>query len=370
MNPLARTALALALGLAATAAPAQELRVLAPASGAVVHAPELLLVYTVPSQRTVLYYLNGAPAPLRHTAVPGNDEDLFHVRVPLVEGRNELKLLDRADERTLGALTLTYAPPHSLRTAASPGDRPYVFHSREREATCGGCHSLPEVFETVADRPLAPAGKVCGACHPRVEQSPNLHGPVAVYSCFMCHEPEYAPSRFRPKTSHAAACGTCHEGFLPKILGGKKHVHGPVAAGACVVCHDPHGGKTTALVRETPPGLCLHCHADTLPMPLERNLHGKIPCTQCHDAHGGQAPMMLPEAGNAFCARCHPDVADLKSGHPVEGHPVAGKTDPSRPGRPFGCDSCHDAHALADVSKQKLLKDDAARAQFCRRCHY
>ncbi len=356
------------VALPAAAAPAP--RVLVPLDGAVVHCPDVLLVHTVPPEQATLYSINGTRVALKAVAVPGNDADLYHVRIPLTEGRNEVRLLAAADESTTATLSITYVPPYSRRTAMKRGTRPYAFHTREQEATCAGCHSIPEVFETVPDRPLAPAGKVCGACHPRVESAPHLHGPVAVYACFMCHNPDYSPARFGNKTSQAASCGTCHEGFLSKILGGKKHVHGPVATGSCLACHDPHGGKTGANIRETLPDLCLLCHADTLPLPLEKGLHAKVPCASCHDAHGGASPMMLPEAGNAFCARCHPEVADMKSGHPIAGHPVAAKVDPSKPSRTFGCHSCHEPHGLQDVSKQDILADEKAQRQFCRRCHY
>jgi predicted CXXCH cytochrome family protein len=345
-------------------------RVLAPVNGAVVRASTVLLVYTVPPQTSVLHQADGKPTSFPDKVVPGDDEDLHHVRVPLQEGRQVIRVLHAADEAELGILSLTYIPPHSMRTATSPGDRPYAFHTRAREDTCSGCHSLPEVFETVPDQPLAPAAKVCGACHPRVESAPNLHGPVAVYSCFQCHEPEYTPSRFAQKTSQPASCGGCHEGFLARVLGGKKFVHGPAAAGACIVCHDPHGGKTTALLRETPPALCLLCHSETLPLPVERNLHGKVPCTRCHDPHGGQTRVFTAAAGNPFCDTCHANFSESSAAHPLEGHPVAADVDPSRPGRPMGCESCHQAHDPNDVSRRNISTDEAAAKKFCRKCHY
>ncbi|GAB4258561.1 MAG: hypothetical protein Kow0092_06260 [Deferrisomatales bacterium] len=368
---LAAAALALwaACGLPARTS-AQPLSLLAPVDGAVVHSPDVLVVFTVATGTRIACWIDGKPAAVPDVPVPGDHADLHHVRVGLKEGRQVVRLLDAADESELARVRLTYIPPYSLRTAAADDDVPYRFHTRDREASCSGCHSLPEVFETLSDRPLAPAGKVCGACHPGVETAPYLHGPVAVYACFMCHEPEYAPARFGQKGSQPASCATCHEGFLAKVLGGKKYVHGPVAAGGCLVCHDPHGGKTGALVRDKPPQLCLRCHADTLPLPVTRNLHGRVPCARCHDAHGGQTAALTAQEGNDFCGQCHRDVADTGTGHPVEGHPVSGALDPSRPGRRLGCPSCHTAHAPDDVARQRLPADEAARKAFCRRCHY
>jgi predicted CXXCH cytochrome family protein len=281
-----------------------------------------------------------------------------------------IRILDAADESELRSVPIIYIPPYSMRTATFLGDEPYLFHNPDREATCSGCHNLPQVFETVRDKPLTPAAKVCAACHPRVESAPNLHGPVAVYACFMCHEPEYTPSRFAQKTSQPASCGSCHEGFLARILGGKKYVHGPAAAGACIVCHDPHGGETTALVRETAPNLCLRCHADTLPLPVEKNLHGQIACTRCHDPHGGLTRVRTALGGNAFCGSCHADLAYGKMGHPLGGHPVTADADPARPGRPMECISCHGAHDPNDVSRRNIAKNVSSQQGFCRKCHY
>lgn len=345
-------------------------RLLAPSENALVSAPDLLLVYTVAPGTAVVFRLDGEPAALSVALVPGDDEDLHHVRLRLEEGAHEVRVLAAEDERELLRVAATYVPPYSTRTAALSGAKPYAFHGRDREATCSGCHSLPEVFETRGDRPFSPVGKVCGACHPRVDRHDSLHGPVAVYSCFMCHEPEYRPTRFTQKSSQAALCSTCHEGFLAKVLGSHKYVHGPLAAGGCLVCHDPHGGPTPSLVREDTTTLCLHCHSQTIPLPVERSLHGKVPCTQCHNPHGGATVMLTAAEGNAFCGRCHPDVAQTTAGHPIAGHPVEGGTDPSRPGRRLGCGSCHAAHAQRDVSKLNLSENVGAQRQFCRRCHY
>ncbi|MBI5017198.1 MAG: hypothetical protein HZB55_17165 [Deltaproteobacteria bacterium] len=363
---LALAVLALGHGAAATDKP---FHLLTPFSGAVVHTPQILLVFTVAPTTKVLIQVDGKPTEVTDVLTPGDHEDLHHIRLPLTEGRRTVRVLDASDEAELGALGLVFIPPSSLRTATGKEDRPYAFHTKEKEATCKGCHSLPETFETVADHPMAPAGKVCGACHPSVEAWPSVHGPVAVYECFKCHAAEFAPSRFTQKSSQAALCSTCHQEFLSKILGSRKFVHGPVAAGVCIVCHDPHGGKTSALVRDETPRLCLQCHADTVPLPLERSLHGKVTCTKCHDPHGGQTVVLSASTGNTFCAGCHAKIAE-NGGHPIPGHPIEAALDPSKPGKAMNCRSCHEPHGMKDVSKADIEHNEAAQRQFCRRCHY
>jgi hypothetical protein len=177
-----------------------QFQLLIPFDGAVVHSPEILAVFTTAPGVGTLTQLDGRNIPVPGVLVPGDEMDLRHGRIRLTEGRQRIRWLDEESEAELGTAVVTYIPPHSLRTATSPGDRAYAFHTKTQEAGCRDCHSLPGVFETVPDRPLAPAGKVCEACHPDVVSAPNLHGPVAVYSCFMCHSQAFSPARrFRLK---------------------------------------------------------------------------------------------------------------------------------------------------------------------------
>lgn len=343
---------------------------LIPKNGSVVRTGETLFVYSVPSRMSILIRVDGKPTKLKDIPVPGNEWDLHHVRIPLEEGRHEIRLLDAGDESEIDKIAITYIPPYSLKIANATGDENYNFHAKTLESFCTECHSLPEVFETVPNEPLAPAGKVCGACHPNIDSLPNLHGPVAVYACFMCHEPDYSPARFKQKTSQAASCGSCHENFLSQLLGAKEFVHGPVAAGTCIVCHNPHGGDNGFFLRESPPNLCLRCHSETLPLPISKTLHGKVNCPECHNPHGGNTRFLTAIDGNDFCGRCHADISELASGHPLAGHPIKAAVDPSRPNKEFGCTSCHEAHSKDDISTKTMNKDDQASITFCRKCHY
>jgi predicted CXXCH cytochrome family protein len=357
--------------LAAGPASASIFKLLVPFDGAVVKTPYVLAVCTTLAGVRVGVEVDGETIEIKDTPVPGDEEALHHVRIPLTEGRHRIRWFDAGAKMELGALTVTYIPPHSLRTATSAGDRGYSFHTKDSEAVCRDCHSFPEKYETIPDQPLAPAGKVCGACHRDVEKAAHLHGPVAVYSCFRCHDQNYSPARFSWRVPQGGTCESCHESYLSAIIGANKYVHGPVAVGICVACHDPHGGPTANLLRREPPGLCLLCHADTLPLPAEKGLHGQMPCTRCHDSHGGKTRFLTSESGTAFCSGCHEGTVDKQTvGHPIPGHPVEAKVDPSHPGTPMGCTSCHDVHGLNDVSRQGISKDQSAQKQFCRKCHY
>lgn len=355
---------------AARGQPAAAPRLLTPIDRAVVQGPDVLAVFTTAPGAAVALRRDGELLNLPDGRVPGNEYDVHHIRVPLREGGHPIQIVDTGTEAELLSFSVTYLPPYSLRTPGGSTAKAYAFHTRQGEAGCSACHALPETFETVRDQPFAPAGKVCAACHPRVEGAPHLHGPVAVHACFMCHAEDYLPSRFQQRTSQGGLCSNCHEGFLAKILGGRKFVHGPVAAGGCTVCHDPHGGRTQALVRSDGAELCLECHAETLPMPATRQLHAKVECTRCHNPHGGQTRVFTEDEGPAFCARCHREVAESQEGHPIAGHPVAADVDPSKPGRRMSCMSCHGPHSVRDISKADILKNEAVQREFCSRCHY
>ncbi len=364
---LAALALALAPrpGLSATTP-----ELLAPADGAVVRGADLRVVYTVPAGTRTVVLVDEIPWDGRRVPVPGDRLDLEHLSIRLTEGRHRIRVLAAETEAELLGFTVVYAPPYSTRTAAGPRDRPYAFHTRQGEAACSGCHNLPGEFDTVPDRPLSPAGKVCAACHPGIEAAPRLHGPVAVYACFQCHRTDYGPARFAVRSQDAAGCRTCHDDFLARALGREKYVHGPVATGACAVCHDPHGGQTTAILRQTPPDLCLLCHAQTLPLPAGRELHAKLACTGCHDPHGGATALLTRLEGNPLCRSCHPDVDRDAAGHPLAGHPVLADVDPSNPARPLTCVSCHDPHGTRDVTRLGIERNETLQRRFCRRCHY
>ncbi len=363
--------LALALGGSAPPAWSVDFRLLVPFDGAVLHSPAVLSVYQVSPGTGVLVQIDGIATESPSVPVPGNDEDLNHLRIAVPEGRHRLRWIDRATEEELGAATVTYIPPQSLRTAHRPGDRNYAFHTMAQEGNCKPCHNLPEEIETLSGRPLAPAGKVCAACHPVVEGARHLHGPVAVYDCFRCHNPDYRPARFTWRKPQASTCDSCHEGYLARVLGSHRHVHGPVAAGACMACHSPHGGETPMLLREQVPGLCLLCHADTLEQPVSRGLHGRESCTRCHDPHAGSTRFLTRAEEPALCGGCHEGVAVMQAdGHPFPRHPVEARVDPSHPGQAMTCSSCHDLHGSGDVSKQGVMESRERRDTFCGRCHY
>jgi len=119
------------------------------------------------------------------------------------------------------------------------------------------------------------------------------HGIVTKNDCAFCHES--APQAYRIDNDNSKLCSKCH---------GQKNtsrfVHGPVAVGSCTVCHDPHGQTNPALLVRTGEDLCFQCHtaADALRHLIVKGTEDKTflrekGCGFCHDPHGSDRKFLL-----------------------------------------------------------------------------
>jgi predicted CXXCH cytochrome family protein len=99
--------------------------------------------------------------------------------------------------REVSSRTITVFSMVELFTTryAPAGYTPALFHSRENEAMCGGCHNL----EAKADspRPKKTEDAVCYACHRGIPTGKHIHGPAAVWDCLRCHDPEIYPVKYQ-----------------------------------------------------------------------------------------------------------------------------------------------------------------------------
>jgi predicted CXXCH cytochrome family protein len=121
------------------------------------------------------------------------------------------------------------------------------------------------------------------------------HGMVNRRDCFVCHD-ERSRS-WAIALDDATLCAKCHDRRAPE-----KFVHGPVAIGSCTVCHDPHGQTNPAFLVRAGEDLCFQCHAEG---DVLRHLVGKGAgggaflrdkgCTYCHDPHQAELKFLLRE---------------------------------------------------------------------------
>lgn len=186
-----------------------------------------------------------------------------------------------------------------------------------------------------------------------------------------------------PVTAPPGSCfARCHDDLHED---GATRIH-PDAVDGCETCHGrigpgkgPHAdpGRTAKGLRKDPPALCHECH-DRKDFEGAR-VHAPVasgPCRECHVPHASPHTGLLRKQATALCLECHDDV--LKKPHFVAGaaradHPLGAEKsarpvpDPLRPGRAFGCVSCHDPHSSAN---RKLLRmDKKGPGGFCSKCH-
>ena len=202
--------------------------------------------------------------------------------------------------------------------------RAETVHRPEFEAKCARCHNMDPNAKALAG--VAAPTNPCAGCHARMLDRPHVHGPAGVYQCTYCHEEGSKPAKYRVRPQpDVELCGDCHSDKVEEYRKGK-FVHGPIEAGMCLVCHDPHATENIAQLHQPVNELCLGCHAGV--------------DTKVHVLRG------------------------LSSG---KSHPLSAPNDPSTPGRPFTCVSCHNPHSgAADKLFVRGIED---RMQLCRICH-
>ncbi len=213
---------------------------------------------------------------------------------------------------------------------APAGYAPALFHSRENESACAGCHQL-EAASSAAP-PKKPEEAICYTCHRNIPTGRHIHGPAAVWSCLSCHNPDLYPVKYQFAATETGkptglgltirdTCLTCHHGVMSGPF-----KHGPVAAGYCTLCHDPHASENSAWLRKSAWDLC----------------------TTCHDEKATERHVVTGSKQNA-------------------GHPTKHKRDPARRGKRMTCVSCHEPHS-AD-SRYLFAFGAKERFELCGFCH-
>ncbi len=117
------------------------------------------------------------------------------------------------------------------------------------------------------------------------------HGMVNRRDCFACHD-EKARGWAIPGDDKDL-CARCHDPGTPG-----RFLHGPVAIGSCTVCHDPHGQTNPAFLSRPGEELCFQCHTQGNVL---RHLVGaggeaflrQKGCTYCHDPHSADRKYLL-----------------------------------------------------------------------------
>ncbi|TLN25990.1 hypothetical protein FDZ71_01005, partial [bacterium] len=340
-----------------------------PFDKAVVPTKSALVIFKVPKGFTPVVFRQEKEYFKESYRVPGDENDLIHILLPLNEGLNKFTWADPATEQRIKYLTIFCIPPSSTKMAMDSAAKPFLFHVPENEKKCSGCHELSPEIES-ADRKL-PIGVLCTSCHRDIISGEVVHRPSGGFTCLYCHDPKYLPSRFTITATEKETCNSCHDDFISKELTSKPFLHGPLAVNSCDVCHTPHSGGKKLLAADTVQELCAHCHYETVNENMAEGLHSKIACSKCHAAHGADDGNFLKTDAQALCAGCHDTVSEGEHAQ-MHHHPIFAKASADGKTRGMTCISCHTPHGRKDISKKAIFEDENALEQkkFCEKCHY
>jgi predicted CXXCH cytochrome family protein len=119
------------------------------------------------------------------------------------------------------------------------------------------------------------------------------HGAFNRKDCFACHD--NASGAWTIALDDAVLCAKCHERRAPA-----QYVHGPVAIGSCTVCHDPHGQTSPSFLTASGETLCFRCHTESDVLKHLAILPGSDGvllrdkgCIHCHDPHQADRRFLL-----------------------------------------------------------------------------
>jgi predicted CXXCH cytochrome family protein len=247
----------------------------------------------------------------------------FLILAPVFDaGQNSIKVEGYAGGKVVATQSADIFFEASPLDPAPAGYKKVAVHTPAQEAVCAPCHQMNPDAKALASE--SPKVNPCAACHLRMLDVSNVHGPAGVWQCSYCHQADSQPGRYQARPGDAEVCTECHEDKVQEFKA-NKFVHGPIEAGMCLVCHDPHASNN---------------------------------------------PAQLVAPVNELCLRCHEEIG--KKNHIVRGvggkaHPLQGPENPAFPGKPFNCASCHDPHGGA--SEQYFQRGLDNRFALCQLCH-
>jgi len=243
----------------------------------------------------------------------------------------------------------------------------YIFHDDRSKEACIDCHKPDENIDA-----LLPSlnNTYCLQCHDELmRENPNL-ARSKHERCNACHKTgENLMILENIGYFEESTCFGCHENRRRTF--GQEYIHGPVAVGSCTICHDPHGSKHEHALISSEQILCFGCHdfqRELKYMPVQHEPFDRGKCASCHDPHSTGNKWVLVKSSEDVCLECHlDDNGDMTfHRHPYNVEPknaLTANLNLSATGR-LECLSCHNPHASAVAHLLRTSK------QFtCSGCH-
>jgi predicted CXXCH cytochrome family protein len=282
---------------------------------------------------------------------PGMNAITVKVLVPAHAGKSDEskgKELKKEFKEVFTRHLIVFSKVELFTGRTSPaGYAPELFHTRENEAACSGCHQLDT--SSSATFPKKPEEAICYACHRSIPTGQHIHGPAAVWHCLSCHNPELYPVKYQFTAVYPSKVSKSVQPIVPRAADPKIPV------------------VRSITIRDT----CLKCHSDVMSGPFK---HGPIDagyCTLCHDPHASENAAWLRKPSWDLCTTCHDEKITerhvIVSQKNDAGHPTKNKRDPARRGKRMTCVSCHAPHS----AESRYLYAFGAKERFalCGFCH-
>ncbi len=214
--------------------------------------------------------------------------------------------------------------------------------------------------------PLASAAEpACMKCHAKLATGKSVHKALNL-GCLTCHsgiDASTVPHKKRTalekglSSEQPGLCYGCHD----QAIFTKKVVHPAIGMG-CTGCHNPHSSSYSKLLKSETSTLCYSCHEKA--QFTKKNIHSPVAsggCMSCHNPHSSDDIALLLKKPIDVCLQCHPDTPHGR--HISKPEPE----DPSRPGKPFYCGSCHSPHS---TDGPLLFRFNAQSiSELCKNCH-
>jgi len=208
----------------------------------------------------------------------------------------------------------------------------------------------------------------CLKCHKKLTKGASVH-PALAMGCPTCHsglDAKTVPHKKSSAIAHGLSaeqpelCYGCHD----QAMFTRKNVHPAIGMG-CTSCHNPHSSKNAKLLVSNVPDLCFTCH-DKAGF-SKKTAHPPVAsgkCLACHVPHSSDEMALLAKKPMDTCLQCHQTVTH---GQHTPAMAVREVQDPTRPGKPLYCGSCHDPHG--SNSPLMFRFDAKATKELCLHCH-
>ncbi|MHC4082464.1 MAG: cytochrome c3 family protein, partial [Planctomycetota bacterium] len=235
-------------------------------------------------------------------------------------------------------------------------------HGPTAQQQCEACHTLVDERSHRFELTEAPPD-LCYICHDPIQESEFMHGPVALGTCTVCHDPHGAPNQFMLPEPGGELCFMCHSEMGTHVSSARVP-HGAMDEQGCSACHDPHGASFRYQLKADMPDLCLDCHepvAEIIATAVVAHdpVHSDKQCVNCHNPHGSDVPMILAAREMDLCLDCHDRPMDTPHGPIIDMQSwIAENPERHGPIRDRSCTGCHQPHGSENF---RILKHEFPR---------